>query len=103
MAVLEELDIDRPTPEERDSHYKPGSIKRVKLKNFLTYDAVEFTPGPRWVIMHDLVALSFFLCVTWTLMTVMWYYASHIANTTPSSVFYYVSSVNIAETWVERT
>ena len=47
MAVLEELDIDRPTPEERDSHYKPGSIKRVKLKNFLTYDAVEFTPGPR--------------------------------------------------------
>jgi len=40
-------DIDRPSQEERDSHFKPGSIKRVKLKNFLTYDAVEFMPGPR--------------------------------------------------------
>ena len=44
MAVV---DIDRPSQEERDSHFKPGSIKRVKLKNFLTYDAVEFFPGPR--------------------------------------------------------
>ncbi|KAL7538150.1 hypothetical protein ACHAXR_008319 [Thalassiosira sp. AJA248-18] len=40
-------DIDRPSQEERDSHYKAGSIKRVKLTNFLTYDAVEFFPGPR--------------------------------------------------------
>lgn len=40
-------DIVRPTPEERDAHYKAGSIKRVKLNNFLTYDAVEFFPGPR--------------------------------------------------------
>eukprot|EP00804_Cyclotella_cryptica_P029179 CCRYP_005358-RB/>CCRYP_005358-RB protein AED:0.03 eAED:0.03 QI:457/1/1/1/1/0.8/5/1195/799 len=39
--------IERPPPSERDSHYKPGSIKRVKLNNFLTYDAVEFFPGPR--------------------------------------------------------
>ena len=39
--------IDRPSQAERDSHYKPGSIKRVKLTNFLTYDAVEFFPGPR--------------------------------------------------------
>jgi len=46
MAVVD-IDIDRPSQEERDSHYKPGSIKRVKLKNFLTYDAVEFFPGPR--------------------------------------------------------
>ncbi len=47
MAVVDDIDIDRPSQEERDSHYKPGSIKRVKLKNFLTYDAVEFYPGPR--------------------------------------------------------
>ena len=40
-------DIYRPSQEEKDSHYKPGSIKRVKLTNFLTYDAVEFFPGPR--------------------------------------------------------
>jgi len=41
------MDIDRPSVEERNQRYKPGSIKRVKLKNFLTYDAVEFFPGPR--------------------------------------------------------
>eukprot|EP00580_Thalassiosira_gravida_P014694 CAMPEP_0201682080 /NCGR_PEP_ID=MMETSP0494-20130426/51433_1 /ASSEMBLY_ACC=CAM_ASM_000839 /TAXON_ID=420259 /ORGANISM="Thalassiosira gravida, Strain GMp14c1" /LENGTH=1127 /DNA_ID=CAMNT_0048165835 /DNA_START=664 /DNA_END=4047 /DNA_ORIENTATION=- len=40
-------DIIRPSQEERSSHYKSGSIKRVKLVNFLTYDAVEFMPGPR--------------------------------------------------------
>lgn len=27
--------------------HKPGSIKRVKMKNFLTYESVEFTCGPR--------------------------------------------------------
>ena len=27
--------------------YKHGSIKRVKLTRFLTYSAVEFSPGPR--------------------------------------------------------
>jgi hypothetical protein len=27
--------------------YKHGSIKRIKLKNFLTYFDVEVTPGPR--------------------------------------------------------
>jgi len=27
--------------------YKPGSIRRVRLKNFLTYNNVEFNPGPR--------------------------------------------------------
>eukprot|EP00970_Alexandrium_tamarense_P017675 scaffold10604_cov268-Alexandrium_tamarense.AAC.2 len=48
MTAADALDeIERLSPEERDSHYKPGSIKRVKLKNFLTYDAVEFFPGPR--------------------------------------------------------
>ena len=31
------------------SLYKPGSISRVKLKNFLTYHEVEFYPGPRYV------------------------------------------------------
>jgi hypothetical protein len=29
--------------------YKPGSITRVKLENFLTYNNVEFCPGPRYV------------------------------------------------------
>mmetsp|Transcript_14487 Transcript_14487/g.23628 ORF Transcript_14487/g.23628 Transcript_14487/m.23628 type:complete len:1118 (-) Transcript_14487:142-3495(-) len=41
------MEIDRPSVEERNQRYKPGSIKRVKLKNFLTYDDVEFFPGPR--------------------------------------------------------
>jgi hypothetical protein len=41
------MTIHRPTQEEKDTYYKPGSIKRVKLTNFLTYDAVEFFPGPR--------------------------------------------------------
>lgn len=29
------------------SNYKPGSIRRVRLHNFLTYADVEFFPGPR--------------------------------------------------------
>ncbi|KAL7447892.1 hypothetical protein ACHAWC_000188, partial [Mediolabrus comicus] len=41
------MEIERLSVEERNQQYKPGSIKRVKLKNFLTYDAVEFFPGPR--------------------------------------------------------
>lgn len=40
------MEIERLSVEERNQQYKPGSIKRVKLKNFLTYDAVEFFPGP---------------------------------------------------------
>jgi hypothetical protein len=39
--------IRRLTPDERLKRYKPGSILRVKLKNFLTYAEVEFNPGPR--------------------------------------------------------
>jgi len=35
-----------PLQEER-SVYKPGSITRIKLQNFLTYAQVEFSPGPR--------------------------------------------------------
>ena len=31
--------------------YKHGSIKRIKLTRFLTYAAVEFVPGPRYVVM----------------------------------------------------
>ena len=27
--------------------YKHGSIRRVTLKNFLTYSDVDFVPGPR--------------------------------------------------------
>ncbi|MCO5589673.1 hypothetical protein L7F22_043641 [Adiantum nelumboides] len=30
-----------------EDEYLPGSIVRVKLQNFVTYDAVEFRPGPR--------------------------------------------------------
>jgi len=37
----------RLTGEDKLRHYKPGSIRRVKLKNFLTYVDVEFKPGPR--------------------------------------------------------
>jgi len=45
MTVLTELSsITRQTQSEKDTHYKSGSIKRIKLKNFLTYDAVEFMP-----------------------------------------------------------
>ena len=29
--------------------YRPGSIQRVKLQNFLTHGNVEFKPGPRCV------------------------------------------------------
>ncbi|EJD01702.1 P-loop containing nucleoside triphosphate hydrolase protein [Fomitiporia mediterranea MF3/22] len=37
----------RPTILARDKDgYVPGSIQRVKLHNFLTYDDVEFRPGP---------------------------------------------------------
>mmetsp|Transcript_11875 Transcript_11875/g.14741 ORF Transcript_11875/g.14741 Transcript_11875/m.14741 type:complete len:1161 (+) Transcript_11875:53-3535(+) len=39
--------VARPTEKERLRQYKTGSILRVKLKNFLTYAAVEFRPGPR--------------------------------------------------------
>jgi len=35
------------TEEEQLEEYKAGSIRRVRLKNFLTYSDVEFFPGPR--------------------------------------------------------
>lgn len=35
--------------------YRPGSIRRVKLQNFLTHGNVEFKPGPRYVTHHFLV------------------------------------------------
>ena len=43
---------DRATDDNHTSlvgDYRPGSIRRIKLTNFLTYDAVEFCPGPRYV------------------------------------------------------
>ena len=40
MQLTAVEDIERSSAEERDSHYKPGSIKRVKLKNFLTVSYV---------------------------------------------------------------
>ena len=30
----------------KKGEHQPGSIVRVKLENFVTYDAVEFSPGP---------------------------------------------------------
>jgi hypothetical protein len=47
------MEIERLSVEERNQQYKPGSIKRVKLKNFLTYDAVEFFPGPVSHLFYD--------------------------------------------------
>lgn len=40
--------LQRETLRTRDSRkkYQPGSIVRVELKNFVTYTAVEFFPGP---------------------------------------------------------
>lgn len=40
--------LQRETLQARDSRktYQPGSIVRVELKNFVTYTAVEFFPGP---------------------------------------------------------
>lgn len=37
----------QPGEEERLASYKPGSIRHVRLMNFLTYSDVEFNPGPR--------------------------------------------------------
>ena len=45
--VSTEPDLGRPTAAERAATYKPGSIVRVRLHNFLTYADVEFRPGPR--------------------------------------------------------
>ena len=53
MTVLTELSsISRSTQSEKDTHYKSGSIKRIKLKNFLTYDSVEFMPVSVCVILE---------------------------------------------------
>ena len=40
--------LQRESLQARDSRkkYQPGSIVRVELKNFVTYTAVEFFPGP---------------------------------------------------------
>ena len=37
---------------EKVGAYKPGSIQRIKLRNFLTYQDVEFKPGPRYVTLE---------------------------------------------------
>ncbi|CAD6929087.1 unnamed protein product, partial [Tilletia controversa] len=41
-----DLAIERTTQDRDVDGYLPGSIVRVKLKHFVTYDAVEFRPGP---------------------------------------------------------
>jgi len=47
------------SPEMTDDEYnrlvglhKPGSIKRLKCKNFLTYSAVDIKCGPRYVALQ---------------------------------------------------
>ena len=45
----------RPTAEERLLEYKEGSIRRLRLQNFLTYADVEFQPGPRYVSFSALI------------------------------------------------
>ena len=45
--------------------YKHGSIRRIKLHNFLTYTDVECRPGPRYVYplcVHQLYSLELFRC-----------------------------------------
>jgi len=41
-----DLAIERTIQDRDDDGYLPGSVVRVKLQNFVTYDAVEFRPGP---------------------------------------------------------
>ncbi|KAE8270048.1 hypothetical protein A4X09_0g2291 [Tilletia walkeri] len=41
-----DLAIERTIQDRDVDGYLPGSIVRVKLQNFVTYDAVEFRPGP---------------------------------------------------------
>lgn len=49
----EEAQSNRPSQSQRkrahlaEDEYLPGSIVRVRLENFVTYDSVEFHPGPR--------------------------------------------------------
>ena len=58
MTILTELSsISRQTQSEKDTHYKSGSIKRIKLKNFLTYDSVELMP----VSLQSLIREGWFM------------------------------------------
>ena len=41
FSVVYPTEFDPPRP-----RYIPGSIVRIQLKNFVTYDFVEFCPGP---------------------------------------------------------
>lgn len=43
------MDVDDDAIAKEVGDYKPGSITRIKLHNFLTYQDVEFKPGPRYV------------------------------------------------------
>jgi hypothetical protein len=44
--------------EEIIGDYRPGSIQRVKLQNFLTHSNVEFRPGPRYVLYFFVFAIN---------------------------------------------
>jgi hypothetical protein len=47
---------------EKVGTYKPGSIQRIKLHNFLTYQDVEFKPGPRYVTLRWIQFVRDLLC-----------------------------------------
>jgi hypothetical protein len=50
----EEVEFEEPSDEDLlkiVGDYKHGSIRRIKLHNFLTYSDVEFSPGPRYVLL----------------------------------------------------
>ena len=51
-----------PSPDDDDHDdmsrfYKPGSIRRIRLKDFLTYSEVEFSPGPRYGLRQPIPPL----------------------------------------------
>mmetsp|Transcript_97 Transcript_97/g.411 ORF Transcript_97/g.411 Transcript_97/m.411 type:complete len:1168 (-) Transcript_97:119-3622(-) len=43
----EDLDEDEKNYQRAVGGFRPGSIRRIKLENFLTYSEAEFCPGPR--------------------------------------------------------
>lgn len=43
---FESSKLTHPTNAKKASGYLPGSVVRVKLTNFVTFDSVEFFPGP---------------------------------------------------------
>ena len=50
--MVHDTTFDRSAnPDDVIGDYRPGSIQRLKLQNFLTHGNVEFKPGPRFVVV----------------------------------------------------